>query len=844
MAVELFAHNKETYQNIEAMFETRNRVGVVQPTGTGKSFLYLKWIEDHPRDTFTILAPSTEIFTQLKEYAEESGNPAMLDAVQMISYQSLLKMTDEEIQEIRPDKMVLDEFHRTGAELWGPSLQRLLDTNPEAQILGASATPVRYLDDSKDMASALFDRNLAVEMTLGEAVQRKILPTPTYVPVWYDMDGTMERYKQDINKRPNPEERKELLDTLEQARRRLESSYGAEDILQKHLPHDHSKLIVFCRDREHLEEMKKTVPQWMGKINGNVHSYVSVSAQSDKDEQLKAFKADNADDAIKLLFTVDRLNEGLHVKGVDGVIMLRPTVSPIIYLQQMGRALAAGSKSPVIFDMVNNYQSVQIPMRDGSNINVFEKEFRDAMESRKDTSAFRIYEDMAAFSSIVSDLELKLYFSMEEKWESAFSLLKQFIDENQRFPAFNEVYQDFRLGQWCEYQKRRAQRPDFPPNRFIKLKEIGLLDNTRANRWEHSFQLLQDFVSEFGRLPTAREKYQGEGIGSWLSIQKKMSTRDSYPPERHQKLTDLGVFLIQPELWDERFQLVKTFVETKGRLPRQHESYEGIAIGHWCSAQRERAKDPSFSPDKREKLRDLGILNNRFHDKWEESFQALAGFVSEFHRLPMTKEVYNGFKIGSWLSKQREALAKSACSDERVARLQSLGVMSNVYEDTWDSKYMLLQEFIQTFNRFPKDPEDFKGVHLGKWTSAQKSNAKSPNYPADRLEKLQAIGLLNSSNEIRWEQNLDLVKTFQGEHGRLPYAREEYQGVNLGKWLRHQREYAQNADYPEDRRQKLEAIGAIKRDPPSLLEQIAEAESLKCPCTGRTGLGLDGPGAR
>ena len=67
------------------------------------------------------------------------------------------------------------------------------------------------------------------------------------------------------------------------------------------------------------------------------------------------------------------LNEGIHVKDVDGVILLRPTVSPILYLQQIGRALAAGKKSrPVIFDIVDNFESlytidsIRLEVKEGS----------------------------------------------------------------------------------------------------------------------------------------------------------------------------------------------------------------------------------------------------------------------------------------------------------------------------------------------------------------------------------------------------------------------------------------------------------------------------------------------
>lgn len=262
MAIELYPHNQETYKKIIEMFKTSTRVGIVQPTGTGKSFLFLKWIEDHPNDSFIILSPSVEIFTQLQEYAESSETPELLANVEMISYQSLLNMTDEEVLAIHPDKMVLDEFHRTGAELWGPSLLRLLDANPNTKVLGASATPIRYLDGNKDMASELFDRNLAVEMTLGEAVQRKILPTPTYIPVWYDVDGTMNRCEKNIAQISDIKDRKELEERLNQLKRRLENSYGADNIFRKHMPPG-GKFIVFCRDREHLEEMVKTVPNWL-----------------------------------------------------------------------------------------------------------------------------------------------------------------------------------------------------------------------------------------------------------------------------------------------------------------------------------------------------------------------------------------------------------------------------------------------------------------------------------------------------------------------------------------------------------------------------------------------------
>lgn len=673
MAVDLFEHNQQTYQKMISMFKERNRVGVVQPTGTGKSFLYLKWIEDHPNDTFAILSPSTEIFKQLQEYAEASDARELLDSVLMISYQSLLRMTDEEVLAIHPDKMVLDEFHRTGADLWGPSLLRLLNANPNAQVLGASATPVRYLDDSKDMASELFDRNLAVEMTLGEAVQRKILPTPIYVPVWYDLDGTMSRYEKDVARVFSPQKRRALEDKLDQLKRRLESSYGAEDIFRKHMPHDHAKFIVFCRSQEHLAEMVQTMPKWLSGVNPIIHSYVSISAQEDRDHQLEAFKADRAEDAIKLLFTIDRLNEGLHVKGIDGVIMLRPTESPMIYLQQMGRALSVNHDNPIIFDMVNNYQNVQIPLRDGSSVNVFEKEFREALGDQLDLTSFRIFEDMISFTNLFSELESLLYLSNDEKWEEHYRVLLDFISEFDCFPSSYEVYKDFHIGRWCLQQRNSSVKDRMPQDRYEKLEKIGLFACSRYASWDRNFQLLLAYKAQFGCFPKAKEMYKGVNLGRWYNKQKMALLDQSLSRDKAEKLLALGVAETSLDaIWDRNYQMLSEFVTDYNRFPMVSDRIYGFNIGKWYFKQKHLAKSDSMPEYRLSRLQAIGFSVDRSHLSWEESYLLLSEFVKDCDRLPKVSESYKGYNLGQWWFKQKYKLKRNELSDYKAQKLEEI----------------------------------------------------------------------------------------------------------------------------------------------------------------------------
>lgn len=749
MGIELYPHNKTTYTNIVSMFETENRVGVIQPTGTGKSFLYLKWIEDYPRDNFVILSSYTAIFNQLRRYAGNAGIPELLERQQMLSYQALLNMSEDDVNELRPDKIILDEFHRIGAEQWGPAVQRLLDANPQAKVLGGTATPIRYLDNARDMSFELFGENIARQMSVGEAVQRQILPAPKYIPAWYDVEGKMLSYASSIAEVKDRTERKSLEEKLYQIRHQIESAYGAADVFKKHMPDDHGKYIVFCRDREHLEEMKQTMSVWLADINANIHTYVSISALEDKEEQILSFEADKSEDAIKLLFSIDRLSEGLHVEDIDGVIMLRPTISPGVYLQQMGRALASHkNKSPLIFDMVNNFENVRILLKNGSTMNVFEKEFRDAMDPNEDPASFQIFDDMIAFSSLCRTLEVTLYPSFNDVWEDKFELLKQFKIEFQRFPLSKEQYRGVNLGSWCAVQKWQAREPFFPKDRLEKLNTIGLLDDTYENRWKTMYALLTKFVQDFGRFPMAQEVYEGEKIGVWCTNQKQEVKKPGYRADRREQLEAIG-FLNDgmKSRWESNFQLLEQFVSEYGRFPKRAEIYYGVTLGRWCNAQIQNAKDPAFPETKLNKLKEIGLLANTQVNRWETMFTLLTKFVQAYGRFPLSNEKFEDKRIGVWYQKQKSYIKNPSFPADRAEKLKSIGVHLDNREHNWNTNFEMLERFIKKYSRLPGYSDVYEGVKIGIWCHFQKQQFQKPSYPAERLQKLVTIGLLKTEDQ-------------------------------------------------------------------------------------------------
>ena len=195
------------YKAAVAMLARYGKAAVVHPTGTGKSYIAFKLIEDHPDAVFLWLSPSEYIFKTQLESLQKQEPDFPLENVHFYTYAKLLFCTEEQLAEIaalHPAYIIMDEFHRAGAEHWGERVQKLLALCPDAKLLGLTATNVRYLDNNRDMAEELFDGRIASEMTLGEAIVRGILPAPKYVTTVFRYQNELAKYQARVDSLRSP----------------------------------------------------------------------------------------------------------------------------------------------------------------------------------------------------------------------------------------------------------------------------------------------------------------------------------------------------------------------------------------------------------------------------------------------------------------------------------------------------------------------------------------------------------------------------------------------------------------------------------------------------------------
>ena len=368
--LELQEHQQDAYNAVQKTYEQGNRAAVVIPTGCGKSFIALKLMKDNKDKNILFLAPTIAIKNQMYNYiakyivGEEptSERPAKKIAkehfpnLEIRLYQTLLKVSDENMEKYHADIIIMDELHRTGAEKWGEKVNTLLEKNPNAKILGLTATPERM--DEQNVIDKLFEGNISYELTLVEALRRRILKSPQYVKCDYALGEYIEGLKEAIDSCSDEKTKSELQKKVEQMRRIVEEAEGIPELFKNNIQKKDGKYIIFCKDKEHMELLQSKVSEWFGEIDSEPETYSVYSGKTERknNEDIKNFETSKSEH-LKLLFCVDMLNEGVHIEGVSGVIMARPTDSRIVYLQQLGRALSSdpSGEQTIIFDLVNNY---------------------------------------------------------------------------------------------------------------------------------------------------------------------------------------------------------------------------------------------------------------------------------------------------------------------------------------------------------------------------------------------------------------------------------------------------------------------------------------------------------
>ncbi|MEG2184657.1 MAG: Helicase associated domain protein [Cloacibacillus sp.] len=837
----LFKHNQIAYESAALMLRERGKAAVIHPTGTGKSFIGFKLAEDNPEATVCWLSPSENIFKTQIENLQATGGVTPRN-IRFFTYARLMLMGEHELSALRPAYIILDEFHRCGAQAWGVGVRKLLDMYTESQILGFSATNIRYLDNQRDMADELFDGNIASQMTLGEVVVRGILAPPTYVISLYSCQKDLERYQFRVKGAKNKVVRDEAQKRLDALRRQLEKSEGLDVIFQKHITDTNGKYIVFCSNVEHLKEAICHIHEWFGKVDNNPRIYKVYADDPATSKSFAAFKTDKSA-GLKLLLCIDMLNEGVHIDDISGVILFRPTVSPIIYKQQIGRALSAGSpQKTVIIDVVNNIENLY-------SISVLQEEMCFAIESYNAlgenslvvNDSFTIIDEARDSRLLFNELEEMLSTS----WEIMFSYARAYYNEHGHLdvPKRYRTPEGCSLGSWLNTQRlvRSGKIPGILGNdRIAQLDSIAMRWKNRYEYlWERYYDALCRYRSKNGNIDICADYVTPDGLelGKYLCNlrqSKNNGRRGCYlTDERIAVLNKLGMIWDKLDyIWEKNYLACAEYylIHHHLNIPAGYIDPNGMRIGAWVSRMRKIRSGRLYgsAPLTASQIERLDAIQMDWVDaytrRWAYGYEQAVAYYREFGSLdvPLSYVNKNGFPLGGWLKNHVDVNSKTGrtsikVTPERRAKLDELGFKWTA-EDSWQTRITACREYLMEHGDLAI-PAHYVvgGIWLGKWLyecrRMYRGELKGKKLTNRQIQQLEELGVdWRTPFERAWCEKYKTAERLLEARGNINVANccKAEDEIRIEQWMARQKILCKHGKLSREQIEKLNALNITK----------------------------------
>lgn len=812
--MKILPHNKEAYKKVKEAFKTSNRTCVIQPTGTGKSYIALQLVRDCADTDKILYLTSTKIsrgrfISLVDKYALKKN----------ITYRAYQAVATKEFVE-KFDVIILDEFHRVGAKQWGRAVLQLLARSSNAKVLGLSATPIRYLENNRDMAEELFSGNVASEITLAQAIAWGLLPKPEYVTCLYSLQADYKKTAKMVERIGVEERKMKAKLFLAKAKSHLEQSTGLTDVFKEYIRNTSGKYLVFCKSINHLKNAISEMQRWLISVEGEKHIYRIDSSMSNSAilNEEKQFEEDNTD-ALKLLFCVDMFNEGYHLEGLDGVILLRPTVSANIYLQQIGRALSSGGSSPLILDIVRNIGCLSHTTRLAEDL---KNCFKDGIEF---DDIFTVYGYHQEFVDLLNEAQsLCVRLSPDEKCE----LIVEYITEtgSTNIPA-KTIYKELNIGEYAQ-EFRKAKKVGNIAKRIEKaLNSVDFIWNVNTSRDEY-IDIFKEYKAEKGHLNiVAKEVYKGYPVGSMKHVLKNAYVNGKLTPEEIHKFEEVGFsFGVQRKVlgFDKFCELYEQYIEEFNTTAVSTKTvYKGENFGQAVRSLRMRYSQGGLSKAQIEKLDSLGFVWVADEDKLttDQRFEVISDYMKEHGTLLCVPapEIYKGYPIGTFMSTYKSSYNKGELSQYLIDRLDAIDPNWKISkkEAELNTLYALLEDYKKEFGELDIVRScKYKGVSLGSKIDTLKHKRNNGKLEPEIEEKLTSLGLV-WDRMSKAEEYYILFRDYISLFGSTDFKfgiEEEFKGKNLRNAVQRTRRLYVTNSIPSDLISKFEALGFVWSERP------------------------------
>jgi len=388
-------------------------------------------------------------------------------------------------------------------------------------------------------------------------------------------------------------------------------------------------------------------------------------------------------------------------------------------------------------------------------------------------------------------------------WDNQFEALKRYLAaHDNEYPRAHEQTQKDSLGSWVSKQRSDFKARSLPQDRSNRLEALpNWTWDPVKDLLESGFKHLETYVKSNGHsnVPQLYKSADGFTLGRWVLSRRRDYLQGKLAPEYAQRLERMKgwVWDANTAAFEDGVKALELYATENGHtnVPSNFVDATGFKLGQWVSVKRAAIKAKKLEPSKLKRLNAIKSWSPvRTDDAWPRALEEFRKYVSEFGNglVPQGYVSASGFRLGSWVSSNRQMYARGTYDNGKKATLEGLpGWTWNQLDSRWEEGFKHLIEFWSTHHRWPSSTERSADKYrVGGWLNNQRGKIRSRTLPIEQQNRLEALvgwvlDPLQADQVASWNLHFSALEAYVSEFGNaaVPTEYVTRDGVKLGAWV-------------------------------------------------------------
>jgi hypothetical protein len=336
-------------------------------------------------------------------------------------------------------------------------------------------------------------------------------------------------------------------------------------------------------------------------------------------------------------------------------------------------------------------------------------------------------------------------------WDEMFTKLAEYLR-----PMHNGKKRDIEpsdeLRRWMWIQRQQKRRGELPQSREKRLGSIGFNWEPYEDRWSEMFSRLQEYHESHGDCRVPDEWPEDPKLARWVRTQRAQQVSGKLSSQRIDRLETLGfdwqlardIGEYERRIWEQMFVNLKHYRESHGDTLVPQRWIKDRSLADWVSKQRSSHNRGLISPDRVQRLEQIGFEWDPIGTRWEEMFQKLVEFQRQNGHTNVPQGAPQYAELATWVRNQRAAKEHNRpIMAERAKRLDEIGFTWRLVEpESWQRMLERLIEFKKVHGHCNVPQKGGQNKRLGKWVNTQRTHFKRGKLIPDRVHQLDEAGFI------------------------------------------------------------------------------------------------------